>query len=251
MLSIAAFALMVSTIGRLREGPASWVFGSGRSRGGGQIRQGDGPAHPGAARRCAAGRHANWTGPLIAKMLGDVHVQYVWRFLRAQKIDLSGRTRRVCNRQHSRHSRRRCMASASTARSCDRAQAEASAWPNRKPHHFAREHSPAPRRRARFQRTLEAVCRGGHTMTGSLLVSGLVKRLEAAGYRALSTPFKVAAHPRLRTGGSARSGRRRMGRPPTGGRSRASLAAAGLGRTSAPRPSRPSRTAPGTDGRSP
>ena len=35
--------------------------------------------------------YANWTGPLIAKRLGDVHVQYVWRFLRAQKIDLSGR----------------------------------------------------------------------------------------------------------------------------------------------------------------
>ncbi len=36
--------------------------------------------------------YANWSGPLIAKALGDVHVQYVWRFLRAQKIDLSGRT---------------------------------------------------------------------------------------------------------------------------------------------------------------
>ena len=35
--------------------------------------------------------YANWTGPLIAKALCDVHVQYVWRFLRAQKIDLSGR----------------------------------------------------------------------------------------------------------------------------------------------------------------
>lgn len=35
--------------------------------------------------------YANWTGPLIAEALGDVHVQYVWRFLRAQKIDLSGR----------------------------------------------------------------------------------------------------------------------------------------------------------------
>jgi transposase/transposase-like protein len=34
---------------------------------------------------------ANWTGPLIAKALGDVHVQYVWRFLRAHKIALSGR----------------------------------------------------------------------------------------------------------------------------------------------------------------
>ena len=35
--------------------------------------------------------YANWTGPLIARALGNVHVQYVWRFLRAQKIDLSRR----------------------------------------------------------------------------------------------------------------------------------------------------------------
>ena len=35
--------------------------------------------------------YANWSGPLLSKALGDVHVQYVWRFLRAQKIDLSGR----------------------------------------------------------------------------------------------------------------------------------------------------------------
>jgi transposase len=34
---------------------------------------------------------ARWTGPLIAAELGDVHVQQVWRFLRAQKIDLAGR----------------------------------------------------------------------------------------------------------------------------------------------------------------
>jgi transposase len=34
---------------------------------------------------------ARWSGPLIAAALGDVDVQYVWRFLRAQKIDLSGR----------------------------------------------------------------------------------------------------------------------------------------------------------------
>jgi transposase len=34
---------------------------------------------------------ARWSGPLIAKALGDVDVQYVWRFLRAQKIDLAGR----------------------------------------------------------------------------------------------------------------------------------------------------------------
>ena len=35
--------------------------------------------------------YANWTGPLLATALGDVNVQYIWRFLRAQKIDLSGR----------------------------------------------------------------------------------------------------------------------------------------------------------------
>jgi len=34
---------------------------------------------------------ARWTGPLIARALGDVDVQHVWRFLRAQKIDLAGR----------------------------------------------------------------------------------------------------------------------------------------------------------------
>jgi len=32
-----------------------------------------------------------WTAPLIARTLGDVHEQYIWRFLRAQKIDLAGR----------------------------------------------------------------------------------------------------------------------------------------------------------------
>lgn len=37
------------------------------------------------------GGHARWTAPLIATALGDVHEQYVWRFLRAQKIDLAGR----------------------------------------------------------------------------------------------------------------------------------------------------------------
>jgi transposase len=35
--------------------------------------------------------YARWTGPLIAKALGDVHEQQVWRFLRAQKIDLAAR----------------------------------------------------------------------------------------------------------------------------------------------------------------
>jgi transposase len=35
--------------------------------------------------------YARWTAPLIARALGDVHEQHVWRFLRAQKIDLAGR----------------------------------------------------------------------------------------------------------------------------------------------------------------
>ena len=35
--------------------------------------------------------YARWTGPLIATLLGDVDVQYVWRFLREQKIDLAAR----------------------------------------------------------------------------------------------------------------------------------------------------------------
>ncbi len=35
--------------------------------------------------------HGRWTGPLIAKALGDVDVQHVWRVLRAQKVDLAGR----------------------------------------------------------------------------------------------------------------------------------------------------------------
>jgi|ERR1700688_173876 len=35
--------------------------------------------------------YGRWTGALIAEALGDVHEQQVWRFLRAQKIDLAGR----------------------------------------------------------------------------------------------------------------------------------------------------------------
>lgn len=35
--------------------------------------------------------HGRWTAPLLAEALGDVHEQYIWRFLRAHKIDLAGR----------------------------------------------------------------------------------------------------------------------------------------------------------------
>lgn len=34
---------------------------------------------------------ARWTGPLLAKALGDVGVQYIWRFLRSHQIDLAAR----------------------------------------------------------------------------------------------------------------------------------------------------------------
>lgn len=35
--------------------------------------------------------YARWSAPLLAEVLGDVSDQYIWRFLRAQKIDLAGR----------------------------------------------------------------------------------------------------------------------------------------------------------------
>jgi transposase len=42
----------------------------------------DRPPPPGFAR---------WTAPLLARELGDVSDQHIWRFLRAQRIDLAGR----------------------------------------------------------------------------------------------------------------------------------------------------------------
>ena len=77
--------------GALRERPACRFFGGRRSRRRSQIRQGDGWRILALLDAAPPKGYANWTGPLIAKALGDVHVQYVWRFLRAQKIDLSGR----------------------------------------------------------------------------------------------------------------------------------------------------------------
>jgi transposase len=35
--------------------------------------------------------YANWTAPLLSRELADIHEQYIWRFLRRQKIELSGR----------------------------------------------------------------------------------------------------------------------------------------------------------------
>lgn len=35
--------------------------------------------------------YANWTARLLARELGDIHEQHIWRFLRTHKIDLSGR----------------------------------------------------------------------------------------------------------------------------------------------------------------
>ena len=42
-------------------------------------------------KRVAPKGFARWTGPLLAEALGDVDVQYVWRFLRGHKIDLQAR----------------------------------------------------------------------------------------------------------------------------------------------------------------
>jgi hypothetical protein len=46
----------------------------------------------GAPRGCPppAG-YARWTGPLLARALADIDVQYVWRFLREHNIDLAAR----------------------------------------------------------------------------------------------------------------------------------------------------------------
>ena len=35
--------------------------------------------------------YGRWTAPLLSRVLGDVSDQYIWRFLRAQKIDLADR----------------------------------------------------------------------------------------------------------------------------------------------------------------
>lgn len=44
-----------------------------------------------ALDRAPPAGYSNWTAPLLARELVDIHEQYVWRFLRSQKIDLSGR----------------------------------------------------------------------------------------------------------------------------------------------------------------
>jgi hypothetical protein len=49
----------------------------------------------GAGRVGPAGRLRTLDRALIAAALGDVHEQYVWRFLRAQQIDLAGRKSRL------------------------------------------------------------------------------------------------------------------------------------------------------------
>jgi hypothetical protein len=63
--------------------------GSRRSRRHGEIWHRASAAHPGD--RAPPAGYANWTAPLLGRELGDIHGQYIWRFLRAQKIDLSGR----------------------------------------------------------------------------------------------------------------------------------------------------------------
>jgi transposase len=49
------------------------------------------PAHLALLDRPPPAGFARWTAPLLAKELGDVSDQHIWRFLRAQRIDLAGR----------------------------------------------------------------------------------------------------------------------------------------------------------------
>src|SRR3954465_13079446 len=84
--------------------PACRAGRNRRSRCGAQIHRRDRPGHscgsprppptrpwPPGPRAAPPAGHGRWTAPRIATALGDVHEQYVWRFLRAQKIDLAGR----------------------------------------------------------------------------------------------------------------------------------------------------------------
>ena len=52
---------------------------------------GDEQTHSGASGKPPPSGYARWTGPLLAMALQDVDVQYVWRFLREQNIDLAAR----------------------------------------------------------------------------------------------------------------------------------------------------------------
>ena len=75
-----------------------WPCRTGRSTASRRRLSGGAAAAPGFLRPADAALdqtppegYARWTGPLLAAALDDVDVQYVWRFLRAQKIDLAGR----------------------------------------------------------------------------------------------------------------------------------------------------------------
>ena len=75
--------------------PSSGWRGSMRPGDRGRGAEVHGARRASASWRCWISRRRRamrrWTGPLLAAALGDVDVQYVWRFLRAQKIDLAGR----------------------------------------------------------------------------------------------------------------------------------------------------------------
>ncbi len=47
--------------------------------------------------RSPSAGYGRWTGPLLARELGDVDIRYVWRFLRSDKIDLA--VRKSCVRE--------------------------------------------------------------------------------------------------------------------------------------------------------
>jgi transposase len=64
---------------------------------------------------------ARWTAPLLAGELGDVSDQYIWRFLRAQGIDLAGR-KSWCVSTDRRQGRRHRGPPPRSAGPCDRAR---------------------------------------------------------------------------------------------------------------------------------
>src|SRR6202790_4482536 len=103
---LAAEGMASRAIGRAvgcTTGTASkWRVRYAEKRFGGLEKKGDGGAEPKytaeTGKRILAlldqpkpKGYARWSGPLLAAALGDVDGQYVWRFLRAQKIDLAGR----------------------------------------------------------------------------------------------------------------------------------------------------------------
>ena len=81
----------VQVVRALRQSALGWSEGRGRAECGAQIRGCNDTRIQVLLERKSPAGFSKWTQPVLATVLCDVHVQYDWRFLRAQKIDLSGR----------------------------------------------------------------------------------------------------------------------------------------------------------------